>query len=660
MLPQRPRYRLALAALLATLACGRAPEPARVLVLGLDGMDPQTLDLLIQEGKLPSFARLRKDGAYAPMYVEPPLLSPVVWTTLATGKKPDEHGIGHFTAVDADGEEIPVTSQMRKVKALWNLFSERGKTVGVVGWWATWPAETVTGTVISDHTCYHFLSDQASAGARGTDGLVHPPTETAQVLARVRRPTDIGAAELAPFARVAADELDQPFRFEDELSHLRWALATAFTYRDLGLEVWRSRKPELQLTYIEGTDTTAHLFGHLFRQQPLAGELARQQERFGGTVEAVYALADRIVGEHLAALDARSTLVVVSDHGFELGTLPTDPSKLRDMRRVSERFHRDHGILYLYGHGIRPGTRLREPTTLDLAPTVLALAGLPAGQDMPGRVLEEAFDGEVAVPARIATWETGAPAPRAAAGTGADKKVDQAVIEKLKSLGYLGGAESTGSTGPRSAGGDRNLAFLALRERRYDEAGETFARLIAENPRDAALYTGLASALAGLGRRADALEQFEAALALDPIFVPAYHNRGIYYERLGETEAAIADFRTALRYDAAYEPSRRALERLGASVVERVARTPAEQEAAGLLAQASEAMRRGDYMGAATLLERAQRLTPDVAAIYQQQANVAYLAGDRAAAITALEKALALEPDNALFRRNLQRLRQRP
>ena len=38
--------------------------PSRIVVLGLDGMDPQTIDLLMAEGKLPNFAKLRRDGAY--------------------------------------------------------------------------------------------------------------------------------------------------------------------------------------------------------------------------------------------------------------------------------------------------------------------------------------------------------------------------------------------------------------------------------------------------------------------------------------------------------------------------------------------------------------------------------------------------------------------
>src|SRR5262245_64987050 len=96
----RPRAALSLALVVLGLACSGSRRPGRVILLGLDGMDPRALDLLMSEGKLPNFARLRQDGAYGRLISSKPLLSPVVWNTIATGKTPDQHGIGHFVALD--------------------------------------------------------------------------------------------------------------------------------------------------------------------------------------------------------------------------------------------------------------------------------------------------------------------------------------------------------------------------------------------------------------------------------------------------------------------------------------------------------------------------------------------------------------------------------
>ena len=614
-----------------------------MIVLGLDGADPSTIDLLLSEGKLPHFAKLRREGAYAPLKSQEPLLSPVIWTTVATGKTPDQHGIGHFVAVNpSTGEQLPVTSRMRRVQAIWNILSRTGRTTDVVGWWATWPAETIRGAIVSDHLAYHFLLEDAGKAA-DAPGKTYPPDLEAKVRPMMRRPQDVTASELAPFVDVSPADLARPFDFEDDLSHFRWALATADSYRRIGLSLWKSERPDDLLVYIEGVDSTSHLFGHLFRAKDLSGELAAQQARYGRAVEQIYVYADRIVGDFLEAMDSRTTLVVLSDHGFELGALPEDPSKTRDMRRVSERYHRLEGILYLYGNRVRPRTRLDAPTVLDVAPTVLALNGVGKGADMPGRVLTEAIEGKV--PAPISTWETGKSAP-APEGERADAGVDPEVVKKLKSLGYLGAQSPTG---------DRNLAAIHFQAGRYADAAAEYARLVKAQPDDSGLRASLAGALGALGRYDEALAELTHAIALDPVNVEAYHNRAVLHERRGERDLAIRDYQTAVRYNPQYEPSRQALTRLNAAMPN-VPRTPEEKEALALADQAAAAARRGDYPGANRLLDEAERKAPKYVLVYQYRSNVAYLAGDKKAAAAALRKALQLEPDNALFKKNLERL----
>ncbi|HSF42220.1 MAG TPA: alkaline phosphatase family protein [Thermoanaerobaculia bacterium] len=638
--------------LLLLAGCARDPSPGRVLVLALDGIDPDVVDLLVSEGKLPNFEHLRRAGASGRLVSEKPLLSPIVWTTIATGKPPVRHGIGDFVAVDArTGERRPVTSRMRRVEAVWNIFSEAERSVAVVGWWATWPPEKVRGAVVSDHAAYHFLFPEGFAGKE--TGSTWPPELAEKIAPLLRKPGDVTAKDLAPFVTVPPEELGRPFDFEDDLQHFRWALATARSYRDIGLKLWREERPDLALVYIEGTDTASHLFGHLFRAQGLAGELAAQQARYGRAVEEMYVFADRLVGDFLAAMDDRTTLVVLSDHGFELGALPDDPSVTRDLRRVSERSHRLEGVLYLYGNGVRPGVHLEKPRILDVAPTLLAVAGLAPARDMPGRVLSEALELSGGEPQRIATYEKGSKRKEEEGAASGDAAGD-ALVEHLRSLGYLG---SSGG-GERSPKGDRTLAALHFREGRLAQAEALYAKLVAENPEDAALHASYAGVLGALGRSAEAREHLEKALALDPLNAEAHHNLAVLYERAGERERAVEEYRKALRYDPRYEPSRDALVRLTGSGVARPPETPAEEKARALAEQAADKARRGDYDGARADLDEAARVAPRYALVYQYRANVAYLRGDEAGAIADLKKALALEPENALYRENLRRLRE--
>ncbi|MDA8020245.1 MAG: alkaline phosphatase family protein [Thermoanaerobaculia bacterium] len=644
---------------LALLAsCRGAGEPGRVLVLGLDGLDPRVIDLLMSEGKLPHFAEMRSQGAYAPLRSMKPLLSPIIWTTIATGRTPDQHGIGHFVARSATGEELPVTSQMRRVEALWTIASDQGRDVATVGWWATWPPEQVRGSVVSDHVAYHFLFEEgmnpeAAEAESGPGGAkTYPPDLEERIAPFLRTPRDLGADDLAGFVEVPGEELARAFDFENDLDHFRWALATGQSYRDIGLELWRSDEPDLELVYIEGVDSTSHLFGHLFRTEDLGGELAAQQQRFGDTVEQMYLFADRLVGEYLEVLGDDTTLVVLSDHGFELGALHDDPKRARDLRRVSEKFHREEGILYLYGRGVKTGARLQEPTILDITPTVLTLLGIAPSKEMPGRVLEEGFVG-VEAPERIASWEK--EGGRDASATG-DARISQAQLDHLRSLGYLGG-DGGGATEHSSPQGDRNLAAIHFQQGDYRAAAKLYYQLIEKQPDDGSLRASLAGALGALERYEEALEQLDKAIELEPLNVEAYHNRAVIHERSGRLEAAAADYERALRYGPSYEPSLAAYQRLTGHSNPRAPRNDAQRRAAELADQASAAARRGHYDEALEILEQAAELAPDYVLVYQYRSNVGYLMDAPEVAAEALEKALELEPDNVLFQRNLEQVR---
>jgi predicted AlkP superfamily phosphohydrolase/phosphomutase len=93
-----------LALLLAALAaaCG-APERAAgpgVFILGVDGMDPEILDRLIAEGRMPAFAKLAQEGSYQRLGTSNPPQSPVAWSNFVTGMDPGGHGVFDFVHRD--------------------------------------------------------------------------------------------------------------------------------------------------------------------------------------------------------------------------------------------------------------------------------------------------------------------------------------------------------------------------------------------------------------------------------------------------------------------------------------------------------------------------------------------------------------------------------
>ncbi|MEW6747957.1 MAG: alkaline phosphatase family protein, partial [Planctomycetota bacterium] len=117
----RNRARLALVAGALPLAAGlvlwallgeraaqeRERSHPRVLLIGLDGADWRIIEPLLAEGALPNLRAIVDGGVSAPLRTIEPMLSPVIWTTIATGRAPEDHGIGWFMSDTASGEKVP-------------------------------------------------------------------------------------------------------------------------------------------------------------------------------------------------------------------------------------------------------------------------------------------------------------------------------------------------------------------------------------------------------------------------------------------------------------------------------------------------------------------------------------------------------------------------
>ena len=99
----------------------------KVYIIGLDGGDPDLIEKWAGEGKLPTFARLMKEGAYGPLESAPNQRSAAAWTTFLTGKNPGKHGIYEFYEYSADLERIEFLKGGDKDGAsMWGLLSAAG------------------------------------------------------------------------------------------------------------------------------------------------------------------------------------------------------------------------------------------------------------------------------------------------------------------------------------------------------------------------------------------------------------------------------------------------------------------------------------------------------------------------------------------------------
>ncbi len=72
------------------------PKYSRVILLGMDGLDPKIVHHLMGEGELPNFTRLSRMGGFSSLATSNPAQSPVAWASIATGNNPGHHGIFDF------------------------------------------------------------------------------------------------------------------------------------------------------------------------------------------------------------------------------------------------------------------------------------------------------------------------------------------------------------------------------------------------------------------------------------------------------------------------------------------------------------------------------------------------------------------------------------
>ena len=106
----------------------------KVLLVGWDGADWKVIHPLLDTGKMPNLAALIERGVMGNLASLRPELSPMLWTSIATGKRPYKHGILGFTEPDPSGMGIrPVTNVSRKTKTVWNILNQNNYRSVVVG-----------------------------------------------------------------------------------------------------------------------------------------------------------------------------------------------------------------------------------------------------------------------------------------------------------------------------------------------------------------------------------------------------------------------------------------------------------------------------------------------------------------------------------------------
>jgi tetratricopeptide (TPR) repeat protein len=476
------------------------------------------LDDMISHGVMGNIATLQ------------PILSPMLWNSIATGKRAHKHGIHGFMEPDPHSGGIrPVSSTSRKVKALWNILTQRGYKTHVLGWFAGHPAEPISGTAVSD--LYPHAVGALDKPWPLPPGTVHPEN-LGDTLARLRmHPAEVTQEAILPWIPRAAEvdqEKDHGLRTFAKILSENCSIHNAATW------ILQNQPWDFMAVYYNGIDHFCHAFMN-FRPPRMEGIPEDKFEVYKDVVDGAYRFHDMILETLITLAGPDATVILVSDHGFHSDhlrprSIPKEPAGPAVQ-------HRPFGIFCMKGPHVKQDERIYGATLLDVAPTVLTLFGLPVGDDMDGRVLVQAFDHTPEIE-RIPSWEN---EPGECGMHASDLRMDpiaaQAVIEQFVALGYI--QPQTEDQGKAVASavreGKYNLARELLDSRKPSDALALLEELARENPKEMRFKLQLAQCYLSLGRHVDARATIEEVLAFEPEETP--ENDG---GKKAEEEASIA------------------------------------------------------------------------------------------------------------------------
>jgi predicted AlkP superfamily phosphohydrolase/phosphomutase len=131
-------------------ADGAPPSSHQVVFIGVDGATWRILDPLINQGKLPAFARLKAEGSYGVLRSTPCFVSPPAWTAMFSGYAPEKMGVYTFGKWDDSEKKFKsVSAADVKVPWVYDVASHAGRKVGATNIPLAYPVHAVNGILIS-------------------------------------------------------------------------------------------------------------------------------------------------------------------------------------------------------------------------------------------------------------------------------------------------------------------------------------------------------------------------------------------------------------------------------------------------------------------------------------------------------------------------------
>ncbi len=444
----------------------------KLLFIGWDAADWKIINPLMDAGQLPTLEKLTSEGVMGNIRTLEPPFSPMLWTSIATGKYADKHGVLGFTEPDPEGMGMrPVSSLSRKTKAMWNILSQQGYKTHVLGWWPSNPVETINGIMVSNH--YHHSKGRLHQPWPLVPGSVHPKI-LEDFFAELRvHPQELSDQHLLPFVPDAA-KIDQ--KEDPRLRIIAKNLAEASSLHNVATWILDTQEWDFLAIYLDTIDHFCH--GFMKYHPPRLSNVPEEDfELYKHVITSAYRFHDMMLENLLKTAGEEATVILVSDHGFHSDHLRT--TYIPDEPAGPADHHREHGIICIKGPGIRKDELIHGASLLNIAPTVLSLFDLPIGEDMDGIPILQAFEEQIDI-RTIPSWDdVEGNSGMHAEGNRMDPLESRQALQQLIDLGYVEdpGPDKQKAAEKAERESKYNLARVLSSNYRYAEAVELLEEL---------------------------------------------------------------------------------------------------------------------------------------------------------------------------------------
>jgi predicted AlkP superfamily phosphohydrolase/phosphomutase len=277
----------------------------RVMLIGWSGADWSMIHPLLDAGELPALERLINEGSIGRIMSLQPGVTPMVWSSIATGMRPERHGVTGYLRRNGEGI-LPTSAADRTVAPFWSVSSAVGLKTHVVNW-PTYPAEPINGVFIS-----HLFARFGDHLGLAYNAL--PRAITAQDsydLSTLRiDPHELGLAELLPFVPHAA-HVDQDR--DPGLAILASRLADAASAHAMATSVLSGDWQVAAICY-DLIDRLGHSF---MRFHPPRGNVTQRSfDLYRGVMTQAYRFCDQMLGRLLELAGHDVHVMLFSDHGI--------------------------------------------------------------------------------------------------------------------------------------------------------------------------------------------------------------------------------------------------------------------------------------------------------------------------------------------------------